>query len=242
MKYILSSFLLLFLSSYVQGQEKDSRFKFGAKAGINLSFLTHDIGPFNQPDETYSSFKRNPRPSANIGVTLNVQMPKKFNFGVELLFNTQGATYVQENEKVQEEDDQGVERNAKNYYNYNIDYLELPLTVNYNFKSELSNTYIIGYAGIAPALAINHKTRLKYPKKDPDHHNQKADLPDIKSFNNNIITGVQLGEHYGSMRELYMDLRGTYMLSPVFSRSVNNQGESLYTHMYTFTLAFGIKF
>ena len=152
MKYILLSIELLFLIACVHAQEKSPRFKFGAKAGINLSFLTHDIGPFSQPDETYSSFKRNPRPSANIGVTLNVQMPKKFNFGVELLFNTRGTTYIEENENVQEEDDEGVKRNARNYFNYNIDYLELPLTVNYNFKSELSNTYVTGYAGIAPAL------------------------------------------------------------------------------------------
>jgi len=242
MKYILPSFLLLFLTSCVQAQEKDSRFKFGAKAGINLSFFTNDVGPFKEPDEMYSSFERNPRPSANIGVTLNVQMPKKFNFGVELLYNTRGATYVQENEKVQEEDDEGVERNAKNYFNYNIDYLELPLTVNYNFKSELSKSFIMGYAGIDPSLAINHKTRLKYPKKDPDHENQKTNLPDVKKFTNNIIAGVQFGESYSTMNDLYIDLRGSYMLSPVFSRSVNNQGESLYTHMYTFTLAFGIRF
>lgn len=242
MKSIAVLLILLTIGLHSHAQNEESRLKFGAKAGFNLSFFNHDVGPFDQPDPDYSYFKRSARGAIAAGLTLDIEMAKGFSFGTELLFNSRGMSYREKNDGVIIEDEEGRQKNAYNYYNYNIDYLELPIIINYNFKPEKSKTMVIGYVGIAQAITLNHTIKLDYPKTDSGPKDQKAGLQDVHSLNKSIVAGVKLGEKEVTGIDMFIDFRGSYTLSKVFNKPVNDYGENLNTHMYTFTLAFGIKF
>jgi hypothetical protein len=241
MKSKILLFLLLLICCKAHGQFISSRFRPGAKIGYNVSLFTKDVGAFDNPAPPYSDFKNSVRSAFTGGVTLEIEMSQRFSFGIELLYNSRGMNYTQENERVIIETETGETKKAYNHFTYQFDYLELPLTVNYNFKPETSNKTIIAYAGIAPSLAVNKKTKLSYPKSDPDHRNQKEDLLYVNSFMKSILAGVQFGESYAE-RDLYIDLRGGYTLSRVFNRPLDDAAQNLDTRMLTFTVSFGIKF
>ena len=241
MKSRIILFLLVLAGLQVYGQSGESRFKPGAKIGFNVSSFTRDVAIFDQPDEAYSSFKNSVRLSFMAGITLDMEMANSFTLGMELLYNSRGMSYSQKNDRVVIETEGGQTKNAYNNYEYQLDYLELPLTVNYNFKPESANKYVKGYLGIAPAVALRKKSVLTYPKSDPEHDKQKADLSDVRSFTKSIITGVKLGESYAE-NELYIDFRGSYMPDKVFTQRIDDSGKNLDTHMFTFTFSFGFKF
>jgi len=241
MKSKILLFILLSVGLHAHSQFRDSRFKAGAKIGFNISYFTRNVDLFDHPVDPYSSFKNSSRGSFTGGVTLDIEMVKSFTFGMEVLYSSRGMGYSQKNDRVIIETEDGQTKSASNRFQYHVDYLELPLTVNYNFKPASSKNMIIGYVGIAPALLIKNKTKLDYPKSDPDHENQKADLNHVNSFMKSFLAGIKLGESYPDT-ELYVDFRGNYTLSKVFNRSTNEFGENLDTRMFTFTFAFGIKF
>jgi hypothetical protein len=241
MKSKILLFLLLLICSEAHGQFSSSRFRPGAKIGYNVSLFTKDVGAFDNPAPPYSDFKNSVRSAFTGGVTLDIEMAQRFTFGIELLYNSRGMNYRQENERVIIESETGSTKRAYNYFTYQLDYLELPLTVKYNFKPETSSKSILAYAGIAPSVPVNKKTKLSYPKSDPDHHNQKDDLLYVNSFMKSFLAGVQFGESTAE-RDLYIDLRGGYTLSRVFNRPLNDVAQNLDTRMLTFTASFGIKF
>lgn len=241
MKSSILVFLLLYIGLSAQGQSSLSKFKPGAKIGFNASYFTRDVDVFDEPDENFSSFKNSVRLSFMGGVTLDMEMTNKFTFGMELLYNSRGMGYSQKNNKVVIETTAGQTKDAYNNFEYQLDYLELPLTINYNFQPETSSKIVTGYLGFAPSLSIRKKSKLSYPKSDPDNDNQKTDLADVNSFMKSFLAGAKLGESYGD-NELYMDLRAAYSPSKVFNRPINDFGKNLETHMFTFTLALGFKF
>jgi len=241
MKPQLLFFILLSIGLNAHSQFNESRFRPGAKIGFNISRFTRDIDVFDRPVEPYSSFKNSLRGSFTGGVTLDFKMDKKFTFGMELLYNSRGMDYSQVNDRVIIETEDGTTKKAYNNYTYMVDYLELPLTINYNFKPETSKNSFISYAGIAPAMLVNKKTKLTYPKSDPDNENQKGDLLYVNSFVKSFLAGIQFGESYPDTY-LYLDLRGNYTLSRIFNRPVNDVSKNLDTRMFTFTFSFGIKF
>jgi len=234
-------FILIAIGLNAHSQFRDSRVKAGAKIGFNVSYFTRDVDLFDDPVEPYNFFKNSLRGSFTGGVTLDIEMVKSFTFGMELLYSSRGMGYSQKNDRVIIETKDGQTKSAYNRFQYQVDYLELPLTVNYNFKPISSKNMIIGYLGFAPALLIKNKTKLDYPKSDPDHEDQKADLGNVNSFMKSFLAGVKVGESYPDT-ELYVDFRGNYTLSKVFNRSTNDLGQNLDTRMFTFTFAFGVKF
>lgn len=239
-RYVLSGVLFMIMANAC-GQSTPSLLRPGGKIGFNISAFTKDVSVFDRPAEPYDSFRNSLRGSFTAGATLDMKMVKGFTFGIELLYATKGMSYTQKNDNVLIETEDGQTKNATNYYTFRLDYLELPLTINYDFKPETAKTMVTGYIGVAPALPVSTKTRLSYPKSDPDHENQKSELDHVNSFMKSFLAGVKIGESYPET-DLYIDLRGGYTLSKVFNRRYDEEGKNLSTHMYTFTVAFGIRF
>jgi hypothetical protein len=225
-----------------QAQEKSVRF--GAKVGANVSLFTQSVDPFYQKQGTrFEFFNRDARLSGMGGITAEFILPKGFSLGLELLFSSRGMAYTEENNYAYIANDEG-ENTATNRFSYNIDYLEVPITINYNFKDPSSTLRLVGYAGIAPAMSIHGKTTLRYAEGlDGDGFraaNENNKLNNVRLYNNNILLGVQVGENSTKRLGGYLDLRGARTLQPVFQgRSRNSNSPN--TNMITFTLAIGIR-
>lgn len=239
----ISLFMLFLLAGICSSaQYRDNKIKVGVKAGFNMSLFTRNVALFDEPDPAYSNFRRSVRGSFTGGFTVDFKMAKGFSLGTELLFNSRGMSYQEENDRLIGQDEYGNDKTIYNYYNYNIDYLELPVILNYNFKPESSRSVLIAYVGLAQSVLVNHKTKLDYPRKDREHSDVKAELNDVHNFNKSVLAGLQIGSKELMGLEPYIDFRGNYTLSPVFNRPVNEEGQNLKTRMLTFTLAFGVKF
>ena len=227
----------------IQAQEKAIRL--GFKAGANFSLFTNKVSPFSEPvADKYAYFRRDVRPSAMGGVTAEFMLTKGFSIGAEVLFSSRGMSHSEKNSYVVTYDTEGNKKVGRNRYNYNIDYLEIPVTINYDFEKNSERTRLIGYVGLAPAMNTHAKTKLRYADNlDGDGYrtpNEDAKLNNVRLFNNNFIFGVQLGEKGSKKPNVFGDLRGSYTLRSVFNSSALTN--DLNTKMITGTIAVGIKF
>jgi hypothetical protein len=234
-------FTFVFISLYSSAQYQQDKIKLGLKAGFNVSLFTRDIGQFVLREEPWQNFNRSVRGSFTGGLTMDINMARGFSIGTEVLFSSRGMAYQEENDRIIKTDEDGREVKVYNYYNYKVDYLELPVALKYNFKPEGSRTLLIAYAGIAQAVLISHKAKLSYPRKD-DRDNQQSDLENVHRFNKNLIAGMQIGEKEAFGMDAYFDLRGSYTLSQVFNKPEDSDGNNLHTRMWTIALTFGVKF
>jgi hypothetical protein len=234
-------FVFALISLYSHAQYQPDKIKFGLKAGFNVSLFTRDIAQFVLRDEPWQNFNRSVRGSFTGGLTVDINMARGFSLGTEVLFSSRGMSYREENERIIKTDEEGREVKVYNYYNYNVDFMELPVALKYNFKPESSRTLLIAYAGISQAVLVNHKAKLSYPRKD-DRDNEKSDLENVHRFNKNLIAGMQIGEKEAFGVDAYFDLRGSYSLSPVFNKPEDSEGNNLHTRMWTIALTFGVKF
>jgi len=242
MKKLIAVAALALSGLCAQAQERSIRF--GAKVGANFSLFTQSVDPFDQKQGTrFEFFDRDARISGMGGVTAEFILAKGFSLGVEFLFSSRGMAYKEENNYAVILNDEG-ENTASNRFTYNIDYLEIPVTIIYNFKKPSSSLRLVGYAGIAPAMAIHSKTTLRYAEGlDGDGYraaNENTTLNNVRLYNNNILLGFRVGENSTKRLGGYLDLRGTRTLRPVFqgkSRSANIPN----TNMLTFTVAIGIR-
>ncbi|MGY4385064.1 hypothetical protein ACVWYN_002100 [Pedobacter sp. UYP24] len=237
-KLITAAFVLLSLCTKAQ----DKPIRLGVKAGVNVSLFTSTIPPFDDANGTrYEYYTRDVRSSGMAGLTAEFLLTKGFSIGAEILYSTRGMMYSERNDYVVVVDDNG-SRNARNRFVYVTDYLEVPVTINYNFFPSTARTWLAAYAGLAPAMSIHSKTKLRYAKNtDGDGYkasNENGELNDVRLINNNILFGVQAGDQKS---HVYADFRGAYTLRPVFSRSSIN-GSNLETKMLTMTIAIGYKF
>ena len=245
MKSKLLLAVLLCYGLYAQGQRPPKLVRLGLKAGISGSLFTRNVAPFDGgyvrqlPD-----YRRFFRPSGFGGLTADFQVSPRFMIGTELLFNSRGMVYREKNDAVVIIDDEGYEQQAYNRYNYNIDYFELPLTLNYNLRA--SNTWLVIYGGIAPAMATNYKTKLYYEESTRSDgrraQNVRERLDYVRKINNNAIAGVKVGDDTGDKVAAYADFRLSHTLRPVFNRSTNASGYNLHTQMFTFSASVGFRF
>jgi len=225
-----------------QAQEKS--IKIGAKVGANFSLFTRSVAPFDRKAGTrFEYFDRDARISGMAGITAEFMLTKGFSLGTEFLFSSRGMAYKEENNYVVILNEDG-ENTASNRYTYSIDYLEIPVTINYNFKDPSSNIRLVGYVGLAPTMSIYNKTQLRYAKGvDGDGYraaNENGTLSNVRLFNNNVLFGFQVGENSDKRLGGYLDLRGTRTLRPIFqgSNRINNNPN---TNILTFTVAVGIR-
>lgn len=241
MKY--TAFLLLLLSFGLESRAQDEspRINFGIKAGFSSSYFSDNVAPFDQPDEKFGAFRRSERAALFPGITMDVELTRGFSFITELLYSSRGMGYSEKIPRVIIKERDGSEKSAYNSFDYKINYLELPLILNYNFSKKTAKTYWQAYAGITPAVLIGSKTKLDYFRESDAQQNIKAKLHDVRPFNHSFIVGVKSGDGLGTVYEGYIDLRASYTLSPVFKRALNDTGGNLNTRMYTFSLSLGIK-
>ena len=233
--------LLLFIGSESRAQDESSRVNFGVKGGFSMSHFTDDVAPFDQPDENFSAYKRSERFSFVPGITMDVQLTRGFSFITEVLYNSRGMGYSEKIPRLVIRDRDGREKSAYNYFDYKINYLELPLILNYNFSKKTAKTYWQAYAGIAPAVLISSKTKIDYYTESDTRQDTKSKLHDVRPFNHSFIAGIKSGDGLNTLYEGYVDLRVSYTLSPVFKQALNDTGGNLNTRMYTFTLSVGLK-
>ncbi|RZL19721.1 MAG: PorT family protein [Pedobacter sp.] len=225
-----------------QAQEKSIRL--GAKIGANFSLFSRSVEPFDQKQGTrFEYFDRDARISGMGGLTAEFILTKGFSLGVEFLYTTRGMAYKEKNNHVVILNEEG-RNTASNRYTYNIDYLEVPVTINYNFNDASSSLRLVGYMGIAPAMVVNSRTTLRYADGvDGDGYraaNENNKLTNVRLYNNNILFGFQVGENSSKRLGGYLDLRGTHTLRPIF-QGTNNIRSMRNTNMLSFTLAVGIR-
>lgn len=184
-KIILTSFLTLTLLASINAQQtNEKKITFGVKTGINFSSFTNNAladraATFPNTNEFESFF----RISALAGVSATYLVNDKVCLHGELLYNTRGMAYRQENNSIIMIGDNGNEQ-AYDIFKFNVDYVELPLFVSYSFTTpeKLFN----GYLGVAPAIAVVKETKMDYEEVTAGPGQGKADqttsLKNVNSF------------------------------------------------------------
>ncbi|WP_214227750.1 porin family protein [Pedobacter sp. B4-66] len=250
MKSKLCFFILLFYGLYVQAQERpdfEKKVRFGIKTGINASIFTRKVMPTSTAERSdFSNFNSFVRSSINAGLTADGRLTERISLTTELLFNSRGMVYKEKNNSVTIIDEEGEEQQAYNNFNFNIDYVELPIVINYNFKPSSFRIFLAAYAGLAPGIAVNSKTKLHYDEgvdgNGREAKNEILPLKNVKHFNNSLLAGVKLGDNSPRKINFYADFRLSYTLLPVFSRTVSDNGSNLDTRMLTGSVGVGVKF
>jgi hypothetical protein len=152
--------------------------------------------------------------------------------------------YRQENNSVIMIGQNGNEQ-AYNYFKYKLEYMELPLTVNYNVSPLAQDNWTSFYIGLAPAVAVSTTTKLVFPTITAGPGNgrpdQSAEISGVRKFNTSLLGGLQVGGR-PSLIGFYGDLRASYTLLPVFDEKVDGNNDNLDTKMLTFTIGLGLKF
>ena len=241
---MLSFFLLLSLSIICKTQAQvppSTKLKIGFKTGLSLSSFTNDVSVFENGN--YANFERYFRIASLVGVIAKYPVVPSFSLGAEILYTGRGAAYRQENGSVVIITNQGAEK-AYNYFKFNINYLELPLTANFNLSANSSNkTSFYIYGGLAPAIALNSKTAYhSYDNKgsSPIANNttESGELEGVRTFNISTVAGFEVtGKKEGSF---FINGRISNSLLPVFQQTTSPEGYNMKTGMWTATLGIGI--
>ncbi|WP_276089636.1 porin family protein [Pedobacter sp. JY14-1] len=215
----------------------------GVKAGVNASVFTRDVAPFDPHiPGYYDTFENYVRLSGFGGITLDYDITPRLAVGAELLYTARGMSYREKNYDVVIYNENGEEQ-AYNYYNFRIDYMELPITLGYNVLPLRLNTSLKVYGGIAKGVAVHKTTKWIYPDVDgyDAPKNEKRQLMDVRNFNTSIIAGLRVAGRKTGFNP-YGDLRGSYMVNPVFSKEKASDRGNLDTRMFTLSLALGLQF
>ena len=219
----------------------------GFKFAVNASVFTRAVTPFDgDRDRKYENYMTGYRSSGSGGITAQLALKKGFYLEAEALFSSRGMAYLESNQRVVIVDDEGNEDFAYNHYNYNIDYIEFPVMINYKFQHLGKGSYLSGYIGVAPGTVVNRKIKVRY-EEAPNGERSKgryeiSTLNSVNPFNASLIGGAQIDGKPMDKLILFGDLRFNYTLMPVFDRDTSPDGRNLKTHMLTAALGFGIRF
>ena len=242
--------LFSLLALLVYGQEEpivEKPVKLGFKFAINASLFTRAVAPFDgDRAHQFDNYMTDYRGSGSGGVTARLDLKKGFSFEAEALYSSRGMAYRESNQRVIIVDDEGNEEFAYNYYNYNIDYIEIPVMLNYKFQQVGKDTFLSGYLGVAPGTVVSRKTKIRYEEaRNGDRSKGRYEISSLNSvnpFNTSLIAGVQLEGKPVNKISLYGDIRCNYTLMPVFDRDINPEGRNLNTRMFTASIGFGVRF
>jgi hypothetical protein len=222
-----------------------SKTRFGAKAGFNVSVFTKHLDGFGEGSQSYYyGFHKYPRFSVNAGFTADMNLSPKFVFGTELLYTGLGSAYRVKNDAVIVTTNRGTTEDAYDYIKFRLNYLEIPLLAKYIFSNNPTTTSYTLYGGFAPAFKISKGLRYTYydlnankPTNVPVK-NQDEELENGKSFNVSGVLGIQIGTA-PSARGFYMDLRFQQTLNSVFNSSA---GFNKNPGMFAGSLGAGYRF
>lgn len=220
--------------------------KIGVKAGVAASVFTKDVSPFDpRIPGYYDTFENFVRIGGFGGVTLDYDITSRISIGAELLYTSRGMTYREDNDDVVLYGENG-EQQAYNYFNFAIDYMELPVTISYNALSQESNTWLKVYGGFARGVAVRKKTRLSYADASGDGYLRPPAVRDelrfVNTYVSNVIAGLKVGGKKARGLNPYGDLRGSYTLGRVFNRLRAADRGNLDTRMWTLSLGLGLQF
>lgn len=248
MKFSAILTILLLYGLYGCAQESyKKQVRFGLKAGVNGSLFSRTVDPFGPFQRNrFSEFSRFLRFSGLGGLTADAVLSSRFSMGAEVLFNARGMAYREENDDFVIIDEEGNEEQAYNDFNYNIDYIEFPITLNYSFNEVGGKVWLAAYAGVAPAVKVHSITKLMY-EKSPEgagrrNNNEKTTLNNVNHYNNSLLIGIKVGELKARGSAVFGDFRTSYAMLPVFKYTTADNGNNLDTRMLTFSVSLGIKF
>ncbi|MFD2513144.1 outer membrane beta-barrel protein [Pontibacter locisalis] len=228
-----------------------SNFKVGLKGGITLSDFTKNVGFFDQNspnyrNSPYAAYEEYFRIGALAGITLDYEFSKAFTVGTELLHNGRGGAYRVENSSVAIITNNGAEK-AYNYYQYRINYLELPLLAQYNLSSKATSSIaLIVYGGVAPGFPTTEKiTYTNYERSgviDAKQTSQSEDLYNVRGFNLSPTFGFKIrGNDADGPNRVYLDFRFARTVLPVFTIEADGNGNNFKTGMWTASFAVGAR-
>ncbi|MBW4891546.1 PorT family protein [Mucilaginibacter sp. HMF5004] len=217
------------------------------KGGVNLSSFTNDVAPFDPYSKLTSSsrffenYTKYFRVSIIAGVTADYPISKSFSIATELLYNARGAAYRVGYGTFSSGSSSSVE-GEYNYYRYKIDYIALPLLVQYNLMGPKSRFSYLVYGGIAPALAIKTGVTQLYHNKDGSVGSADYNLDNVRKLNLSPVAGLQFGGNRQKRMRPFCDLRFEYTALPVFDKESIFNGYNLSTRMWTGSISAGIRF
>lgn len=222
----------------------NAQLRTGIKGGVNISWFTKAVDPFDVNSEYYSDyagFRKHVRTGITGGFFVMYDASNFFSFGTEVLYSGRGNVHRVENRDAIQVDNEGNQQFAYDTYTYKIDYVELPLYVQRNL-AHISNTGLDFYAGIAPAYAFHKKRVYTYYDvsgyvDNTDKQKRTRPLEDVRNFNIFPIAGIKLGGSTG-----FFDLRASLPFYPVFTSSSAPGGGNLSTRMWTIALTGGFYF
>jgi len=218
----------------------------GVKAGITGSVFTRDVEPFDpRIPGYYENFDRYVNLNGYGGITLDYEVTARISLGAELLYSAKGMAYWEENNGVVFYDEDGNRGQAHNVFYFDIDYVELPITLNVSVLRPEGKVWLKAYGGMARGAAVYKKTKITYPEVggyDQPGDAGKKELQHVRTFNTSVIGGLKVGSNKRKSIFPYGDLRGSYMLQPVFNRKKADTGGNLDTRMFSLSLGLGVQF
>ncbi|MBW4891543.1 PorT family protein [Mucilaginibacter sp. HMF5004] len=225
------------------------RVRIGLKAGLNLSGFTRDVGVFDQHSATYDNSpyvgaQNFIRLTCLFGITVDYPINNKLSFATELLYNGRGGAYQIENPNVYDTDEYGNAITAYDRYNFQIDYVEAPLLLQYKISVGQDNSTYFLYGGIAPAILVKSRTNYNYytgDAADASSTTKKGILYNVNGFNISPIAGLKIAWNHDAPRMPFLDIRMEYATLPVFNRTESN-GYNLRTGMWTLAIGGGLRF
>ncbi|WP_285008688.1 porin family protein [Pedobacter faecalis] len=244
MKKSLSTLLALSLGLCAHAQITfQKHIRVGIKAGVNASVFSKDVEPFDpRIPGYYDTFQNWARFSGHGGVTFDYHVTDRLSIGAELLYSGRGMSYREENDEAIIYTEDG-EQQAYNYFNYKIDYMELPVTVQYNVLSPATNVRLGIYGGFARGVALHKRTKLIFPEADgyDKPENEQNELMYVRNFSTSVIGGLKVSGK-SLKTNPFADIRASQMINPVFNRKSAPNGGNLDTRMFTLSLAVGVQF
>ncbi|MEO6520215.1 MAG: porin family protein [Mucilaginibacter sp.] len=233
-------------ATHVLAQKFDvQKLHYNINAGFNISWFTNDVGVFNKSypgyaGSSYSQFDHYFRGSALVNVSLDYPVSPKFGVAAGLAYSGRGGGYKTEVKGITIRDNDNNDVSANNNYNLKIDYMELPLLLQYNLRNPSSDKAFILYGGIAPAVRVGSAARYVYYPEDvtvttvDETKVKQYGLNNANVFNLHPILGMQFGPNRDK-NDFFIDLRFEYSLLPVF----NNSSPYYNTQMWTGSFGFG---
>jgi len=251
-RYLIFLLAVITYCTVANAQDIDQRrVRFSIKAGLNLSGFTNDVGVFdrNSPGYAtgpYASAQNYARLTCLFGVTADYPISDKLTIATEFLYNGRGGAYHMENPNVYDTDEYGNAVTAYDTYNFQIDYIEVPLLLQYKLSTDHDNATYLLYGGIAPAMVVKSRTNYNYYTGTGNTGNaasasEKGVLYHVNNWNISPLVGLKIAWNHDAPRMPFLDIRLEYAASPVFNRSESN-GYNLQTGMWTLAIGGGLRF
>lgn len=174
------------LCGVVMAQEK--KFKFGAKAGLNISSLTFDESELNSSSKT----------GFTAGLMAEISLAKNFSIQPEILYSQQGMKISYSDAEVE---------NSHYKSTIELNYLNIPVMLKYYVLKGLS-------VQAGPQIGILLKSNNK--SEDNFLGYQNKDNYNLSEFANGVDTSVNFGLGYQLKNKFYADARYNISYSDIF--------------------------